>query len=109
VNPNAVSEVTRERAQSLLTDEHIERIVAGYREFKNEPGFTRVATLEEILAKDYHLSLPLYVRPQNAAGARNGQSGNGDGLREAINAWLESSRKLRKTMERLFKMPDESK
>jgi len=35
---NAVNEVTRERAQSFLTDEHIERIVAAYRRYENEPG-----------------------------------------------------------------------
>ena len=29
---NAVNEVTRERAQSFLTDDHIERIVRAYRE-----------------------------------------------------------------------------
>ena len=58
---NAVNEVTRERAQSFLTDDHIERIVAAYRDFRDEPGFTRVATLEEIRARNGNLSIPLYV------------------------------------------------
>ena len=58
---NAVNEVTRERAQSFLTDEHIERIVKAYERFKDEPGFARVATLEEIRAKEGNLSIPLYV------------------------------------------------
>jgi type I restriction enzyme M protein len=49
--------VTRERAQSFLTDEHIDRIVRAYEKFKNEPGFTRVATLEEIRAQSGNLSL----------------------------------------------------
>ncbi len=35
---NAVNEVTRERAQSFLTDDHIERIVAAYEKFKDEAG-----------------------------------------------------------------------
>jgi type I restriction enzyme M protein len=60
---NAVNEVTRERAQSFLTDEHIERIVKVYEQFKDGPGFTHVATLEEIRAKDGNLSIPLYVAP----------------------------------------------
>ena len=34
---NAVNEVTRERAQSFLTDDHIERIVDVYQRFKDEP------------------------------------------------------------------------
>ncbi len=37
---NAVNEVTRERAQSFLTDDHIKRIVRAYEQFKDEPGFT---------------------------------------------------------------------
>ena len=68
---NAVDEVTRERAQSFLTDDHIERIVAAYRAFKDEPGFTRVATLAEIRAKEANLSIPLYVAP--AAPANSGK------------------------------------
>ena len=58
---NAVNEVTRERAQSFLTDEHLQRVVRAYQEFKDEPGFTRVVPIEEIRAKDGNLSIPLYV------------------------------------------------
>src|SRR6266446_1237758 len=65
---NAVNEVTRERAQSFLTDEHIDRIVAVYRKFKAELGFTHIATIEEIRAKDVSLSIPLYVEPSAASG-----------------------------------------
>lgn len=56
---NAGNEVTRERAQSFLTDDHIERIVQAYEQFKDVAGFTRVATLEEIRAKDGNLNIPL--------------------------------------------------
>ena len=55
---NAINEVTHERAQSFLTDDHIEHIVKAYQSFKAEPGFTRVASLEEIRAKDGNLSMP---------------------------------------------------
>ena len=64
---NAVNEVTRERAQSFLTDDHIERIVNAYEHFRDEPGFARVAALEEIRAKDGNLSIPLYVAPARSA------------------------------------------
>ena len=37
-----LTEQGRERAQSFLTDEHIQRIVKAYQSFKTEPGFTRV-------------------------------------------------------------------
>jgi type I restriction enzyme M protein len=39
---NAVHEVTRERAQSFLTSDHIQRIVSAYETFQDEPGFARV-------------------------------------------------------------------
>ena len=86
-----MNEVTRERAQSFLTDEHIDRIAAAYRKFKDEPGFTRVATLEEIRAKDANLSIPLYVAPAvDTVQEEPGQYGTGS-LADALSAWLESS------------------
>ena len=107
---NAVGEVTRERAQSFLTDEHIERIVAAYRAFKDEPGFTRVATLAEIRAKDGNLSIPLYVtgssdlmevREEALPYALNGKKGS-DRLPEALAAWLESSRQVRESLKAIM-------
>jgi type I restriction enzyme M protein len=67
---DAVREVARERAVSFLTPQHQQRIVASYRAFVDEPGFAKVATIEEVLAKDGNLSLPRYVRPVSE-GARN--------------------------------------
>ena len=54
-------EVARERAQSFLKPEHQQRILAAYRAFADEPGFAKVATIEEVLAKDGNLSIPRYV------------------------------------------------
>ena len=90
---NAVNEVTRERAQSFLTDDHIARIVKAYEAFTDEPGFTRVVGLEEIRAKDGNLSIPLYVSAPDA----NGQvqiSANGS-LPDALSAWLSSASDVR--------------
>jgi len=44
---NAVAEVTRERAQSFLTDDHLRRIVDAYHAFEDVPGFARVASTDE--------------------------------------------------------------
>ena len=97
---NAINEVTRERAQSFLTDDHIERIVKAYGQFKDEPAFTRVATLDEIRAKNGNLSIPLYIAPastdstskSNAAGTAKTD------LAGAISAWLESSANIRRAL-----------
>ena len=99
---NAVNEVTRERAQSFLTDDHIDRIAAAYRKFKDEPGFTRVANLEEIRAKDANLSIPLYVAPAvETVQEEPGRYGTGT-LANALTAWLESSQQVRQALDALF-------
>jgi len=97
---NAVNEVTRERAQSLLTDAHIARIVAAYGCDYDEPGFTRLVPLVEIRTQQYNLSIPLYVRTEAAAG--NGNSHPQGSLSQAIDAWQTSSRRLRQSMDALF-------
>jgi restriction endonuclease S subunit len=90
---NAANEVTRERAQSFLTDEHIERIVKAYEAFTDEPRFARVVGLGEIRANDGNLSIPLYVSARNS----NGQvqiSANGS-LPDSLSAWLSSATDVR--------------
>lgn len=87
---NAVNEVTRERAQSFLTDEHIDRIVAAYRDFKDEPGFTRVATLEEVRKKGGNLNIPMYVSTPELAPGGNAVT-SGHSLSESLAAWMGSA------------------
>src|SRR5205814_275849 len=85
---NAVDEVTRERAQSFLTNDHIERMVDAYRAFRDESGFTRVGILTEIRARDYSLAIPLYVVPSvsnpTADGAKTAS------VHDTVDAWLKS-------------------
>ena len=97
---NAVNEVTRERAQSFLTDDHIGHIVKASARFKDEPGFTRVATLEEIRAKDGNLSIPLYVAGLSDA-SQAGKSPAQAGLAAALEDWLGSSQQVRRTLANL--------
>jgi type I restriction enzyme M protein len=101
---NAVNEVTRERAQSFLTDDHIERIVKAYKQFTDDPGFTRVATLADIRAKDGNLSIPLYVEsiPSNGSAGATGSSASQPDLPGALNAWLQSSSKVRTALAALI-------
>lgn len=85
---NAVNEVTRERAQSFLTDAHIQRITRAYERFVAEPGFAHVASVEEIRTQDGNLSIPLYVEPAATSASSNGaRSGT---LRTPLSAWLDS-------------------
>ena len=67
---DAVNEVTRERAQSFLTEAQQQRILVTYKEFADEPGFAKVATLADIEANANNLSIPLYVKKINTASAK---------------------------------------
>ncbi len=95
---NAVNEVTRERAQSFLTDDHIEHIVKAYEKFKDEPGFTRVATLNEIRKQGGNLNISLYLAATEPTPVSNGMA-DGNAVRESLSAWLGSASEARNSMD----------
>jgi len=99
---NAVNEVTRERAQSFLTDEHLQRVVQAYQTFKDEPGFARVATLAEIRAKDGNLSIPLYVGGETQAQLDQVADSAASALPAALSDWLASSTTCRHSLANLL-------
>lgn len=86
---DAVNEVTRERAQSFLTPEHIDRIASVFRAFEPEEGFAAVETLDAIADRSSNLSLSLYVR-------RTGDQAEHD-VDSAIAQWRQSAALLRST------------
>ncbi len=95
---DAVYEVSRERAQSFLTPDHIERIVATYRNFADEKEFAAVATLEEVAKRDGNLSIPLYVHRPNGADRHD--------LGKSIAAWRQSAGDVRQAAGELFQLLD---
>lgn len=82
---NAVDEYARISAQSFLLGEHQQKILRAYQAFQDQPGFTRVATVDDIAALDYTLAIPRYVSPVAASDAGNGDAG--PGFAEALTAW----------------------
>lgn len=109
---NAVNDVTRERAQSFLTDDHILRIVDAYRAFGDTEGYCRVASIDEIREKGSSLSIPLYVRVRSSGelAVAEGTTPYGDAiLREAIDNWQKSSKALRKSMNDLFEVLEDKR
>ncbi|HQY91872.1 class I SAM-dependent DNA methyltransferase [Caldilinea sp.] len=101
---DAVTEVTRERAQSLLKPAHQQRILDAYRAFADAPGFARVATLAQIAGQQFSLSIPLYVkRTRNGNGQHASEAAS---LPELWAAWEESGRAFRQEMDELVVMLD---
>lgn len=90
----AVNEVTRERAQSFLTDDHIEHIGKAYQSFKDEPGFARVATLAEIRKQGGNLNISLYVAGTEPASVTNVAT-TGNTIGESLSSWITSGREVR--------------
>ena len=92
---DAIDQVTRERAQSFLTEAHISRIAGAYDSFGDEPGFATVATLDQITAHDGSLSIPLYVT------RNNGERSSGT-VEQAISDWRQSSDAVRASADELL-------
>ena len=61
---NAKHLVTRKNAESYLEPEHIAEIAACYHERKEIPGFSRIATRDEVKVNKCYLSIGLYVERQ---------------------------------------------
>ena len=61
---NAESEVAQQGTDIFLEPEHIEKMVAAYNNYANIDQFAYIATTEEIINKDYKLSIPQYVIKQ---------------------------------------------
>jgi type I restriction enzyme M protein len=95
---DAVNEVTRERAQSFLTPEHIERIASAFRAFEPDEGFAAVETLDAISERGSSLSIPLYV---GRASARDEHD-----LETSIADWRASAAELRSAASELFSRLD---
>ena len=93
---DAVNEVTRERAQSFLTSEHINHIASTYLSFAAEEGYSAVADLATIAANQNNLSIPLYVKRANAS--------TGPDLATALQTWRASSSQLRTAAAELFEL-----
>ena len=95
---NAVNEVTRERAQSFLTGEHLQRVVRAYQDFKDEPGLTRVVPMEKIRTKEGNLSNPQWVGGETQAQTDAAAETATTALPDALAGWLQSSQQVRKSL-----------
>ncbi|MFH1635196.1 MAG: class I SAM-dependent DNA methyltransferase [Chloroflexota bacterium] len=98
---DALEEITRERSMSTLKEKHQERVAATYRSFSDEPSFTRVATLEDIAAQEYSLSIPLYVKRNSN---NNGVAEDGRSLQQLWAEWELDGRLFWQEMDELVEM-----
>jgi type I restriction-modification system DNA methylase subunit len=89
----------RERAQSFLTTDHIDRIVTSYQSFEDAPGFARVRSLTDIRTRNYSLAIPLYVEAVAASSAQ--EVTTSCSVTAAIAPWLKLRNQTRTALARL--------
>ena len=98
---DAVDQVERKNAQSYLTSQHIDRIVAAYEAGNDQDQFSAIVDLADIRSHGYSLSIPLYVKKSSAA-AEGLPS-----LRECYENWRSASDQLRQDFQTLVEMLDD--
>lgn len=93
---NAVKEVRQDKNIAFLEDNHIERIYNAYTTYKDEAGFCKVVSIEDVLKHNASLNMALYVSNVDSSEERIS-------LDEALTNWTQSSKQLKASMEQLFK------
>jgi type I restriction enzyme M protein len=94
---NAVDEVKQEKTTSYLEENHIRKIFAAYKEYKDIPGFARIVSNEEILRNNATLSIPIYVSRNQA------KPDETVSLQSAIVQWETGAETLQQSLTELFK------
>jgi type I restriction enzyme M protein len=87
---NAINEVTRERTQSFLRDEHIQRIVKAYEQFKDATSFAKVASLENVRKNGHSLKIDLYIATPCASNGNSDETEQQSEFPVAMAAWSNS-------------------
>jgi type I restriction enzyme M protein len=85
---DAAKEFAREEGQSFLRERHIDRILDAYRAPRDVHGFCALVGVDDVLANESNLSIPLYVKSGRKTQAR-------DVLAGLIPRWQAQSAALR--------------
>ncbi len=96
---NAVKEVRQDKNIAFLEEKHIKRIFKSYKAFKDEIGFSKVLSVEEILENKGSLNIAQYV--SNVDSDREHLTVN-----EALKMWEKSSKELNESMADLLTVLD---
>lgn len=98
---NAVDEVRIERSNAWLEPPHIKRIADAYWKFKDDDGFAKVMSKEEVLSNNGNLTIPFYVKSNNL-------NGQGYDIENLILITKENQKKLNQSIDKLFKQLQEA-
>lgn len=91
---NAVNEIRIDRSMAYLNDDHISRIAKSYKSFRDESGFSKVASTKEVLDNGGNLSIPLYVKITNES--------QQESVKSILKDLRQSHKSINQSMETLF-------
>ena len=91
---NGVEHVTRERAQSRLSDDDLDVLCEAYFKPDNQSDITALVDLDNIRDNQHNLSIPLYVKAKNGEEAHD--------IQHTIESWKVSRVQLKKQTNKLF-------
>ena len=91
---NAVNEVKLEKNFAFLEEEHIQRIKKAYDDYVDIPGFTKIATIDDIATHDYNMGVGFYVEKTKSDIVHS--------LRNTIESWNQHSVVVRESLSGLL-------
>lgn len=94
---NAVKEVRQDKNIAFLEANHITRIYQAYQAFKDQEGFCKLVSIDDVLKHNASLNMALYVSNVESKGAEIT-------LDEAVKNWVQSSDQVKNSMTELFKV-----
>ncbi|HNV88735.1 MAG TPA: class I SAM-dependent DNA methyltransferase [Methylotenera sp.] len=94
---NAVKEVRQDKNIAFLEANHITRIYQAYQAFKDQEGFCKLVSIDDVLKYNASLNMALYVSNVESKGSEIT-------LDEAVKNWLQSSKQVKNSMTELFRV-----
>lgn len=92
---NGKDDVIDNKGLAYLTDNHIKRFYQAFKDFTDIPHYSKVATIEEIMAFDGNMNINFYVKADNS-------KSSGVSFPEAYTEWQTAGEKLKQSMNELF-------
>ncbi|MEQ9220236.1 MAG: class I SAM-dependent DNA methyltransferase [Cyclobacteriaceae bacterium] len=92
---NALKEVRQDKNIAFLEERHISKIHQAYIDYKDQDGFSKVVSVEDILENKASLNIAQYISNVDSSGEKLS-------LDEALGNWEKESRRLKESMTELF-------
>jgi len=93
---NAFEEVKDEKTISYLLDKHIDKIFKAYQNYRDEEGFSKLVSVEDVMKNDGSLLVTNYVKSTRII------EGSTLSFEEVIDTWESQSKKIKSSMVSLF-------